>query len=418
MKVVMSHPTGNRNVRAVLNALYGNGILSEFNTTIAVQDNAPWLKLLPGAVKQELLRRTFPVPSKYICAHPALEIARIALLKLKLSKFTQHETGWASVDAVYQNLDAAVANRLDRFKDGDGNRAVYAYEDGALETFKRAKDLGYTCVYDLPIAYWETGRKLMQEEAQRLPHWAKTLGGGITDSAAKLERKTRELELADVVVGPGKFVIDSLPHWAAGKQRIVSPFGSPDSGSEAAAFSVDSNSEKPLRVLFAGSMGQRKGLGDLFAAVKLLNRKDVELVVMGAPRMPIEFYYKELPGFVYEPGRANNKVLELMRSCDVFCLPSVVEGRALVMQEAMSQGLPLIITPNTGGEDLVHEGKTGFLVPIRSPELIAEKIAWFADNRQETKVMGEAAQKHAQNYTWENYGSTVVNSLIRLGENI
>ena len=42
------------------------------------------------------------------------------------------------------------------------------------------------------------------------------------------------------------------------------------------------NSGKSLRVLFAGSMGQRKGLGDLFKAVKLLNRKDIELVVMGS----------------------------------------------------------------------------------------------------------------------------------------
>ena len=73
-----------------------------------------------------------------------------------------------------------------------------------------------------------------------------------------------------------------------------------------------------------------------------------------------------------------------MRTCDIFCLPSIVEGRALVIQEAMSQGLPIIITANTGAEDLVVAEETGFLVPIRNAEAIAEKINWFITNR--TKI--------------------------------
>jgi glycosyltransferase involved in cell wall biosynthesis len=101
-----------------------------------------------------------------------------------------------------------------------------------------------------------------------------------------------------------------------------------------------------------------------------------------------------------------------MRSCDVFCLPSIVEGRALVMQEAMSQGLPIIITPNTGGEDLIIEGVTGFLVPIRSPEAIANKLSWFLENRNKIKEMGRSAQEHAANYTWDAYGSNIVKKLL------
>jgi glycosyltransferase involved in cell wall biosynthesis len=100
-----------------------------------------------------------------------------------------------------------------------------------------------------------------------------------------------------------------------------------------------------------------------------------------------------------------------MQSCDIFCLPSIVEGRALVMQEAMSQGLPVIITENTGGSDLVQEGRTGFLVPIRSPQAIAEKITWFLDNRFRIPEMSIAARQHSAKYTWGNYGSIILNSL-------
>lgn len=84
------------------------------------------------------------------------------------------------------------------------------------------------------------------------------------------------------------------------------------------------------------------------------------------------------------------------------------------MQEAMSQGLPLIITANTGGDDLIDEGSTGFLVPIRRADIIAEKIAWFADHRAEIPAMSQAAQTKASRLTWEAYGQNVARAIADL----
>ncbi len=150
-----------------------------------------------------------------------------------------------------------------------------------------------------------------------------------------------------------------------------------------------------LRLLFAGSLSQRKGLADLFGSFKLLKRSDVELVVLGAPKQPMDFYYSQYPDFVYESPRSHKEVIQLMQSCDALALPSLVEGCALVQQEAMSCGLPIIITPNTGGNHLIEDGKQGFIVPIRAPEKIAEKIDWFAEHRDETVQMGEEARRKA-----------------------
>ena len=411
MQVVLSHPTGNRNVRAILAALCAGGTLAEFDTTLAVDPTAVWLRLLPPPLRQEWLRRTYAVPAGHLQTHPWRELSRLLLPRLGLGHYTRHEQGWASMDAVYQKFDQAVARRLPQLQASQQADAVYAYEDGALATFTQAKALGMRCIYDLPIAYWETGRHLMLEEAERRPVWAPTLGGGIQDSTAKLARKTRELELADVVVGPGSFVMDSLPTWARAKPTIMVPFGSPEGVGEVTE-SKEVSPLRPLRVLFVGSLGQRKGLGDLFEAVCQLNRPDLELVLLGSLLAPMSFYRQELPGFTYEASRPHEQVLALMRSCDVFCLPSIVEGRALVMQEAMSQGLPLLITPNTGGADLIVEGRTGFLVPIRSPESLAEKLTWFLDNRAAIPEMGRQAQQHAVSYTWTRYGSQILEALI------
>ncbi|WP_264565361.1 glycosyltransferase family 4 protein [Flavobacterium sp. N3904] len=409
MKIILSHPTGNSNVRAVVNKLVEQNNLFRFYTSIAIFPDSYLAKFSDFSFFKELKRRTFKsVLKKHIHTSPWNEIFRMLFSKLGIKFFTTHEVGLFSIDKIYHNLDGKVANTLENAKK-NGVTAVYAYEDGALETFIKAKELGLICIYDLPIAYWETGRKLMLEEAQRLPAWAKTLGGGILDSEAKLDRKRRELELADVVIGPGSFVINSLPEWSVNKIKIIAPFGSPKNDVETLLNSK--KKDQPLRVLFVGSMGQRKGLGDLFEAINQLKEMPVELVVLGSLLAPMEFYNSNLTNFTYEHGRSNEEVLNLMRTCDVFCLPSIVEGRALVMQEAMSQGLPIIITPNTGGEDLVIEGETGFLVPIRSPSAIAEKIKWFIENRDQVIVMGEKAAKHAQKYTWDNYSETIIEQL-------
>jgi glycosyltransferase involved in cell wall biosynthesis len=408
MRILMSHPTGNSNVRAVITALSDADMLADFYTTLAVDPHAMWLKFVPKSLSNQLLRRTFPISSDKLSKSQTLEALRLILPKVGLGRLVANENSWASIDSVYQSLDRSVVKKLNLLSKSNSVGAVYGYEDGALHTFRQAKKLGLKCIYDLPIAYWETSRKLLMQEAKRLPAWAGTLGGGINDSAVKLQRKTEELELADVVIAPSEFVLNSLPDWAREKCLIHAPFGSPV---RSYPQKLKTNFNSKLRLLFVGSMTQRKGLADLFEAMRILNRADIELIVMGSFVLPTMFYRSQLPGTTFLSTRTHNQVLELMASCDVFCLPSIVEGRALVMQEAMAQGLPIIITANTGGEDLVQDGKTGFLVPIRAPEAIAEKLLWLLENRAAVPEMGRLSYIHSQRYSWQRYGSNIASAL-------
>ena len=402
--IAVSHPTGNEFVRGWVRHLYEKGKLSRFITCISA-DQMEWLiTRLPKRVSGELRRRSFGIPWDIVDTHPLRESMRLIAQKLSLPGLTRHETGFASVDAVFRDLDTYAARQLPSIKNV---RAVYCYEDGAEATFEAAGKAGLLRVYDLPIAYWKFGRALMREEAARLPNWEPTLVG-TRDSQEKLDRKTREFEHADIVVCPSRFVLKSLPASAAEKTCIVSEFGSPCMESSSAEVPRE---QSTLRVLFAGSMTQRKGLADVFAAFKILKRSDVELVVLGSPVAPMEFYRGEYADFRHEPPRPHAEVLKLMRSCDVLVLPSILEGRALVQQEAMSCGLPLIVTANAGGEDLIIEKETGFLVPIRSPERIAESIAWMAAHRSQLPEMGERAKAHAARLTWESYAARILKAI-------
>jgi glycosyltransferase involved in cell wall biosynthesis len=403
--IVLVHPTGNTNVRAVLDALDEANLLETFATTIAFSRRSH--PLLSERIRGRL-RRNYSLPDEKIDIHPLRESVRLMSGAVGLSGLTKHETGWASPDQVFRSLDREVARRLRKHGYGESVRGVYAYEDCALHAFEAAQSLNVRRIYDLPIAYWVTARRLLQEEAERYPDWEPTLGG-TRDSQEKLDRKTRELELADLVICPSRFVFESIPEKVRGAKKCLSiPFGSPVVADDAEPSTA---SKGKFRVLFAGAMTQRKGLADVFAAMNLLALAEVELVVMGSLVQPLEWYEHRCPGFRYEPPRPHGEFLQLMKTCHVLVLPSIVEGRALVQQEAMACGIPVIATPNAGADDVIEDGRTGFLVPIRSPEKIAEKISWMVAHREEAAGMGIAAQACARELTWRSYGQAVMHAV-------
>lgn len=406
--IAVSHPTGNAFVRAVVRELAERGELDTFFTTLT--EHSFWS--LPAALTRAADRRNYGLSANKISSsNEVRELVRLLAPRLGITHIARHEHGWASIDRICRALDADVAYRLRRRSTRGVSlpAGVYCYEDCALATFQAAVDLGLSRFYDLPIAYWETSRRMLAEEAERLPAWAPTLVG-TGDSEEKLARKTEEIALADIVICPSKFVYASLPESIRTKKKcIVAEFGTPNALINAQG---TDRRQSGLRLLFVGSMTQRKGLADVFEAMKLIKRTDVELVVLGSPIVDLRFYRSQYPSFTYEPTRSNPEVLKLMSTCDVLVLPSIVEGRALVQQEAMAAGLPLIVTANAGGADLIEEGKTGFLVPIRSPQAIAERINWFADNREQLENMRALAQQKARELTWSSYADKILTAIL------
>src|SRR4051812_23875456 len=107
--IVISHPTGNTFVRAMLGGLSsGASGPFEFHTSLGVSskgDGSPVRRLIAPLVG----RRTYPVSAVDLYQHPYRELIRLFAGRLGWSGLTKHETGWASVDAVYHSLDRAVA---------------------------------------------------------------------------------------------------------------------------------------------------------------------------------------------------------------------------------------------------------------------------------------------------------------------
>lgn len=402
--ILLSHPTGNANVRALLTGLEQANQLSFFQTTVAMQEFEWCVNLLPQAVKQEFLRRNYNLPSSKVSTHPSKELIRLAASKLGINFLTVHETGWASVDSVYKDLDRYVTKQLTRNFPAQLISAVYCYEDAALHTFHAAKQLDLKCFYELPIGYWRMGQIIQKEESELNPEWASTLTGNF-DSIEKLARKDEELQLADVIFVASSFTQKTLqlsPKLCAPIKVIT--YGAPP----VTGLLRQEKSQRKLRVLFVGSLGQRKGISYLLDAINQLG-KQVELTLIGRPTKLCRPLEQALKTHRWIASLPHQQILEEMSRHDVLVFPSLFEGFGLVILEAMSQGLPVITTPHTAGPDIISDGEDGYIIPIRSSEAIAEKLELLFRDRKLLLEMSRAAQRKAVQFSWESYGRNVSN---------
>ena len=400
--LILSHPTGNANVRHAALGLFRAGLLKEFWTCINFQASPLLERVLPARLTRQLRRRSYPAElATTIHTRSFHEVIRLIAPKLGFPGLVTHETGRFSVDAVYRALDRAVAQRLTQAE----FRAVYAYEDGAEFSFREARRRGVTTLYDLPIGYWRAARSLLLDKAEREPEWAATLSGN-RDSAAKTDRKEAELALADVVFVASSYTRQTLSEASGFKATVVVvPYGAPTFLPATPA--VAPETAQKLRVLFVGSLGQRKGLSYLFSACRQV-QSAVTLTVIGQkPQEPCPALDRALAGVRWIPSCPHQQILAEMAAHDVFVFPSLFEGFGLVLLEAMAAGLPIITTPHTAGPDLIRDGVEGFIVPIRDSTAIAERLELLHREPARRVEMARKARLRAHEFSWASYEETL-----------
>lgn len=402
--ILFSHPTGNANVRHAALGLHRAGLLGEFWTCVNYRETPLLRRVLPRSLARQLRRRTFPSELAEVTrTFPYRELGRLLAPRAGLRSLVRHERGPLSVDAVYRSLDRRVSQRLSdpRF------RAVYAYEDGARESFRAATHHDQLRLYDLPIGYWRAARAILLEEAEREPEWAMTLTGNL-DSPQKTARKDAELHQANLVLVASTFTLRTLEQAPDFRGSVVMiPYGAPPVDDSAPAPPRPATPPGRLRALFVGSLGQRKGLSYLFRAIRSF-RGAVELTVLGSPPLtPCPALAKELAAVRWRPGCPHREVLAEMATHDVLVFPSLFEGFGLVLLEAMAMGLPVITTPHTAGPDLITDGVDGFIVPIRSVEALVGKLDLLRREPELRATMSALARARAAEFTWERYGESI-----------
>jgi sugar transferase (PEP-CTERM/EpsH1 system associated) len=96
--------------------------------------------------------------------------------------------------------------------------------------------------------------------------------------------------------------------------------------------------------------------------------------------------------FAWLPGERND-VPRMMRSFDLFVLPSLAEGISNTILEAMASGLPVLATAVGGNPELLEPGVTGTLVPRNDPESMAHAMRAYVESTELCRRQGSEARR-------------------------
>jgi len=164
-----------------------------------------------------------------------------------------------------------------------------------------------------------------------------------------------------------------------------------------------------LVVGFCGRIAREKDLPTLIEAFKKVRKKidNTLLLVVGAG------LEEDIPSSktIIRVGSTDN-VVPYLQAMDVFVLPSLTETSSLATMEAMSCGIPPIVTPVGNLREYVEDGVNGFFFPRSDSEKLAKRlIPLLADERLRTKIGSAARKTITENYSWQSSAEKIKQAL-------
>lgn len=328
--------------------------------------------LCPSALKGLLDRVPEGVPPDKISTFPSFGLSRALKARIQdtLSKQTARYL-WEG-----RKFGGLVTEGLEKNRP-DG---VYAFKNAALEILTWANDRGLVTVLEQPNVYRPVMHRLLSREHQEHSTWEESRDND-EHRQEEADRQVAEWEVADLILCPSEFVQDGIRQAGGPVERTaVVPYGVDFSPRSEPRLSPD----RRLNVLTVGTVGLRKGAPYLLDAAR---RSEATFRAVGAVSVSEEARIR-LEDHVELTGQVpRSEVEEHYEWADVFLLPSICEGSATVVYEAMAKALPVICTPNTGS--IVRDEVEGFIVPIRNSDAIAESIERLSQNSERYETMSE-----------------------------
>jgi glycosyltransferase involved in cell wall biosynthesis len=345
---------------------------------------------------------------RLITSYPRFEVKKYGIPPDRIVSLPMHELvsrGWNGLPArLKQNWDPdfLLHEMFDRAacRHISTNADIYVGWSGFSERGLRlAQSNGAVTIIERGSAHIEVQRALLREEYEQwglqpqLPH------------PKIVEKEIREYDLADYISVPSTFAKRSFLAKGFPESKLLSiPYGT-----DLPAFHPSAKDDNRFRVVCAGTLSLRKGVHYLLRAFAELALPGAELWLIGTLKPEIVPFLHQYEGSFRYIGHVPQAQLgDYYAQASVFVLCSIEEGMAMVLLQAMGASLPIICTPNTGGEDLVVDGQEGFVIPIRDVDALKERLLDLHQDEELRLKMAQAAlQRVRAAFTWDDYGDRI-----------
>jgi len=272
-------------------------------------------------------------------------------------------------------------------------------EDACLAGFRAARQRGIKRLFDLPLVHHRALRASLETEHARYPGATNEPALALEFSTRRGRRKDAELAEADAVVVASRYVYESLPAAARPPGRVtVIPYGCeprPD---------LLPYESRPNLILYVGHLSLRKGTPRLLAAWKRLKAyRTHTLRLIGKMLLTPRFLADYAGTFEYLPPQPRDRLWPHYASARLFVFPSAGDGFGLVLNEALSAGVPVVASDHTGAPGFIEPGREGLIYPHGDDDRLAEAIERVLSRPAEAAEMARAAHNLAYRWTWAHY---------------
>ena len=406
MSVAVAHLTPAHFTQQVARAFHEQGVLEAFFCPLVDQPAAPWQRLVAGMaglagrdLHREFGRRAITeIPVDRVHVHPWRELVRMAEAKL----LHRPVLGDRLFHWTRDGFERWVSRQLLRPRFA-GLRWLYGYEYGSLAMFRAARRMGIGTIYDLPSPEHDAVEALLAPEFERFPALVTPYRRHtLALQEQRTQRRRAEWEAADLVIANSSFTARTWQRsdWPPRRVEVV-PLGAPPPAPDPG----EAMAGGPLRLLWAGTFSIRKGAHLLLDALRRLGLGPERLVVevYGAVTLPSALLQSLPDALVLCGSIPRSELLARMRVAHALLFPTLCDGFGLVVNEAFSQGLPVVTTRRAGAADLVRDGVNGWLIEAGSADAIADWIRQALLDPASLQGFRPAAWSTAAEWQWSDY---------------
>lgn len=417
MRVIVAHPQQQHSYR-LATALKRSGMLCAYATTVYAKPHSltAWVaSLLPGVWRKKASsRRCNELDDEEV--YQLVEMGGLLVLFCLNVSFARR---WYPV--MRRAVENRFAKKVARLAVKLNADVVVGYDGCSAPLYEEVKSVSpkTVCITDMSAANALFLKAVYEQDVRLKPEYAASLYSSwqrIWDPV-DIARTKQEIALSDAFLCGSHFVARSLQYSSVDPKVCCICHYGVDTSAFPFQQRVCKSEEERLVFVYLGRVEECKGIAWLLDAFSTIPVYRAKLICIGAVNLPEEVLRRVPSNIEFTGVIQHEEVAKRLQEADVMLFPSLGDGFPLSVMEALSSGLPVVCTENTGSADCIVDGMNGFVIPVQDSGALRNRIEWFLDNRDQIPRMAAAARESVLGNDWDAYYRNAADAIKRLVNN-
>ncbi len=401
-KVIVAHP-GKQHSMQLAVAMERAGMLDSYITTVYDKPGSIThfiTRLLKGNNKKKASgRKTEEIPENKIVQFCELR-GLILLALIRLPRICQSDFRWC------QYVNNVFSKKVAKFAEKRGVDAVIMFDTASEKGFSylikcksnilKIMDVSIATRFFMKNTY-EKDYALNELKKEYPEYWNEHYMRGYK----------AEIDYTDHFLVASKMSGRSLEFCGISKDKYsIIPYGVNHNQFEYEQKKVHKG---PIRLIFVGFANYRKGIHHLLRVIDRFDENEFDVTIAGMYDSSNDIYnnYKDKKNIHFIGFVTRDLLAREYKKADAFVFPTIGEGYGLVILEALSCGLPAIVSNLAGGDDAIIEGYNGYVFEGGNDDALEETLRIFQKEYARIEQLSAQAHESVKDFTWEKYYSDV-----------